>query len=48
MTAVKEFACARCGATNADWLTFSAGDRYYCLGHVPFWARVRMWLRGVR
>lgn len=47
---VRYFTCATCGAVNPDFLTFGVGwgvrGRYYCLGHIPWTVRVRMWLRG--
>lgn len=43
----KYFRCAKCGTVNPDYLTFAAGrfdrPKYYCLGHVPLWSRIRLW-----
>lgn len=43
------FACHRCGANNPDFLTFGIGygadARHYCLNHIPWRTRARMWIR---
>ena len=45
-------ACVRCGAINDEYETFAAGrlgrERYFCLGHIPWRARVRLWLQERR
>lgn len=45
----KTYPCARCGRENPDYLTFETGwpdrPRYWCLGHVPRWVRIKMLLR---
>lgn len=47
--AVRYFPCAKCGGINPDFLTFGVGRgrlaRHYCLRHIPWWVRVRVWLR---
>lgn len=46
---IKYFTCAKCGTVNPDFLTFGVGlgasTRSYCLGHIPWTVRLRMWLR---
>lgn len=49
MRPVKTFACARCGRVNHDWESFGVGfptRKTYCLNHIPWWIRLKMWLRG--
>lgn len=45
----QHFTCARCGTVNPDFLTFGVGlgtnARHYCLGHIPWPTRIRMWIR---
>jgi hypothetical protein len=48
MGEMKTFRCARCGLVNPDWLSFGVGfptRRAYCLGHIPWWIRLKMWWR---
>jgi len=47
MSEPKTFTCHRCGATQPDWLIFGTRRRYYCLGHIPWYVRLSMHLRGV-
>jgi hypothetical protein len=46
----KTYQCARCGRLNPDYLAFETGwpkrIRYWCLGHIPRWTRIKMRLRG--
>lgn len=44
----KWFPCAKCGKLNADYDSFGARDRAYCLHHIPRLVRLSMWLRRVR
>lgn len=45
----KYFRCDRCGITNPDYLTFGVGrDRNYCLNHIPWHVRIKMWWRERR
>lgn len=46
---MSEYPCSKrgCDAVNPDWLAFETGwpnrIRYWCLGHIPWTARVRLW-----
>jgi len=42
------YRCRRCGATRLSWEIFEARGRLYCLGHIPWWVRLSMRLRGVK
>ena len=41
------YGCAKrgCDKVNPDYATFGAGDKNYCLGHIPLRTRLRLWLR---
>ncbi len=48
MRETKAFRCARCGTVNPDWLSFAVGHptrRTYCLNHIPWWIRLKLWWR---
>lgn len=42
------YQCARCERHNPDYLSFSTGwpkrERFWCLYHIPWWARLKMFL----
>jgi hypothetical protein len=48
---LKPYTCRRCRTPRASWEIFEAGrfgrPKLYCLGCVPRWVRLSMWLRGV-
>lgn len=45
------YVCNRCGKANSDWETFETGwpgnVKSWCLGHVPWFTRVKMRLKGI-
>jgi hypothetical protein len=39
------YGCAKrgCDAVNPAYLSFGAGNKGYCLGHIPLRSRLRVW-----
>lgn len=54
MSTGKLYGCAKrnCTAVNRDWEAFETGwpnrIRHWCLGHIPWHARLRLWLQERR
>lgn len=46
---IRFYGCAkwRCDQVNTEWTAFGARRHNYCLGHIPWYTRVSMRLRGV-
>lgn len=48
---LRPYVCRRCQTPRASWEIFEAArsgrPKYYCLGCIPWWVRLTMWLRGV-
>lgn len=46
------YVCQRCGHAREAWDVFETGwphrIRFWCLHHIPWWARLRMWWQDWR